>query len=92
MFKSNLKSSKMVFKLFKQNVNSFCRSTEACRTKTVSKELTLAHWRPLSKSGRVIKTEVILFLHYMITGYSEKTLTGWPREGKRHSYPPELPR
>lgn len=33
MFKSNLKSSKMVFKLFEQNVNSFCRSTEEGRTK-----------------------------------------------------------
>lgn len=67
----------MVFKLFKQNVNSFCRSTEECRTKTESEELTLAHCRPLYNQG-VIKTEVILFIHYMITGYLEKTVAGCP--------------
>lgn len=33
MFKSNLKSSKIVFKLFEQNVSSFCRSTEEGGTK-----------------------------------------------------------
>lgn len=76
-FKSNLKSSKTVFKLFKQNVNSFCGRTEGGRTKPESKELTRAHGGPWKIRG-VIKTEVRLFIHDTITGYLGKTGTGGP--------------
>lgn len=71
MFKSNLKSSKTVFKLFKQNVNSFCRSTEDVEQKQGADSGTL----PATVTSGVIKTEVILFIQDMITGYLEKTVT-----------------
>lgn len=67
----------MVFKLFRQNVNSFCRSTREYRTKAGPRVMALAHGRPLTKKG-VIKTEATLFIRHLIIGYLVKTLPGCP--------------
>lgn len=91
MFKSNLKSSKMVFKLFRQKCKQFLSQYWGIQNKSRAQGAGSGTGQATVKKG-VIKTEALLFICRLITGYLVETLLHCPQEGRQSNYPTLLSR